>query len=105
MAKSDSTESVSMPRYPSLVLEEDELSANHSDHASVVTNGKTTQNDGEVIGQQEDKAIFWLRLLTIFVLVGAAIGTSVGVYFVTRGHEEETFQTKFDAMAEKVLET
>ena len=88
-----------------VLAEDDELSGNHSDHASVATRNNGQKDDGEAIGKQEDKAIFYLRMLTIFVLVGAAIGTSVGVYFVTRGHEEETFQTKFDAMAEKVLET
>ncbi|CAB9501980.1 Receptor-type guanylate cyclase gcy [Seminavis robusta] len=58
----------------------------------------------EVIGKQEDKAVFCLRMVVLLVLLGAAVGVSASVYMYLDNSEKTAFEDQFDSDAAKVME-
>ncbi|CAB9508786.1 Receptor-type guanylate cyclase gcy [Seminavis robusta] len=58
----------------------------------------------EVIGKQEDKAVFCLRMVVMLVLLGAAVGVSTSVYLFLDNGEKAAFEDQFDSDAAKVIE-
>jgi hypothetical protein len=59
----------------------------------------------ERLGQAETNAVFHLRLVVFLVMLLAAIAVSVTIYIITRGAEQDDFESQFDGAASKVLET
>jgi hypothetical protein len=57
------------------------------------------------IAKQESKAVFRLRILVGVALLMATIGVSVGVYYFTSTSEKKEFEERFDANADKILES
>ena len=68
-------------------------------------------NDGEIeddadspeaMVRRENRAVFWLRFLVVFVLLTAASLTGSIVYLITSQAEQDAFETDFDGIASKV---
>jgi hypothetical protein len=53
--------------------------------------------------EQENKALFRLRLLVMIVLLLAAISVSVVVYYITQSAEEEEFESQYEGATEKII--
>jgi hypothetical protein len=64
-----------------------------------------TTTHKERLGQAETNAVFHLRLVVFLVMLLAAIAVSVTIYIITRGAEQDDFESQFDGAASKVLET
>jgi hypothetical protein len=63
-------------------------------------------DDGdELIAKKETRAILWLRLAVVVVLVTSIIGVSLAVYSYTKESEQESFENQFQNDATKVLES
>jgi class 3 adenylate cyclase len=67
------------------------------------TNPKT-QELQEEIAKGENKAVFWLRVIVLLVLLTSTIGVAVAVYFYMTDAETDEFETQFNSDAAKVLE-
>ena len=57
------------------------------------------------IGKREDSWVWWLRALTAFVLLGAAIATCAVVYVTARQSETNAYEQDFSNLAEKLVMT
>jgi hypothetical protein len=62
-----------------------------------------TKEKQEEIAEGESKAVFWLRVLVLCVLVISTVSVVLGVYFYMSGAEEDEFETKFNSDAHKVV--
>lgn len=57
------------------------------------------------LGKRETAQVTYLRAFTLLVLLLAAGAVSATVFLVTKGAQQDDFETKFDGVAGKVLET
>jgi hypothetical protein len=101
------------------MVDGDSLSDTHSssqEGASSKTGGsstKSTSSDSgtvhttnkERLGQAETNAVFRLRLLVFLVMLLAAVAVSLTIYIITSEAEQDEFESQFDGVASKVLET
>lgn len=55
--------------------------------------------------QKDNKAIYRTRLLVVFLLALAALGTSFFVFYSFRASEQDSFETDFVAVAERLVES
>jgi class 3 adenylate cyclase len=62
-----------------------------------------TKEKQEEIAEGESKAVVWLRVLVLCVLVISTLSVVLGVYFYMSGAEEEDFENKFNSDADKVV--
>jgi hypothetical protein len=68
-------------------------------------NLKEVQDDDEgdeLLAKKETRAILWLRLAVVLVLVTSIIGVSLAVYSYTKESEQESFENQFQNDATKV---
>ncbi|CAB9523055.1 Receptor-type guanylate cyclase gcy [Seminavis robusta] len=85
--------------------------ASYSGHSSVVHTEEgesalqSNQEKREEIAKSESKAVFWLRMLVLFLLACSAIAVVVAVYLYMSNQEEREFETKFENDATKVYES
>jgi uncharacterized membrane protein len=63
----------------------------------------SSESDREQLAQRETRIVFGLRVLVVIVLLLAAIGVSVVVYYITRNAEVDEFETQYTALADTVL--
>ena len=77
------------------------------DGASTTGGSESGNNDSisEEIGGRETAQVTYIRFLVILVLFVAAGAVSALVYIFTKGAENQEFETKFEGVAAKVLET
>ena len=59
----------------------------------------------EVIAQKEDKAVFWIRLVVIMVLVGSTVAVACLVYTFLSTQEQTSFAEQFESDSDKVMES
>jgi class 3 adenylate cyclase len=62
-----------------------------------------TKEKQEEIAESESKAVFWLRVVVLCVLVASTLSVVLGVYFYMSDAEEEEFENKFNSDAHKVV--
>jgi len=55
-------------------------------------------------GKAEQRAVFWLKLVLIAILVTSTIAVALLVFFYTRENETTAFETRFSDEARKVLD-
>lgn len=55
--------------------------------------------------RKESKAVFWLRLVVLMILVLTAVAVSITVYEITRRGEASEFETQYQGAATKVIES
>ncbi|CAB9523056.1 Receptor-type guanylate cyclase gcy [Seminavis robusta] len=83
--------------------------ASYSGHSSVVhTESALVSNHKEKreeIAKGESKAVFWLRMLVLFLLACSAIAVVVAVYLYMSRQAEQDFETKFHNDANKIYES
>ena len=73
--------------------------------ASTSRNGVDNSQDGSAIGGRENTQVTILRVAVLLVLLLAAGGVCALVYVFTKQAENDEFQTKFEGVAAKVLES
>lgn len=99
------------PETHSTTDEEEEL------RSSFQSNGTTTEtalkhisalheadDSAEAFANRESRAVSWLRLVVLAVLVTCAACTAVAVYYYTRNSEYQAFEASFVSDAAKVME-
>jgi hypothetical protein len=79
----------------------DEKSVSDNDRKQYVANEELQRS----IAKRESKAVVRLRILVGLALIMAAVGVSVGVYFYTSIAEQDEFEQRFYASAEKIFES
>lgn len=77
---------------------------NHDPSHDTATAGPNNHSSQSLFAKAEDTAVRTLRLFVLFVLMGAAVGISVGVYLYLDRSEETAFDDQFASDAAKVLE-
>jgi hypothetical protein len=67
---------------------------------------KATREEGneEAFATVETKAVFWLKLTVLGVLVASAVGVALTVFYYTSNAESERFEDRFSGDATKVFE-
>jgi hypothetical protein len=76
---------------------------------SVGVGGETTLEQAEakqerhILGEKESRMVAWLRVIVFVVLLITAVLVSLGVFFYSRGDEEDDFESEFAANAAKVI--
>jgi cell division protein FtsL len=68
-----------------------------------VNNAKETER--QTLGRKETKAVGYLKIVVVFVLLTAAILVSLATFKFTRDDEVQDFETQFDAHATRVIES
>lgn len=63
-----------------------------------------SENSASGIAHRETRAVFWLKLSTLGVLLASAIGVAVTVFFYVDQSEEEAFESSFETDFSKVFE-
>jgi hypothetical protein len=77
---------------------------------SVGKGGETTieqaeaKQERQILGEKENRMVAWLRVIVFVVLLITAVLVSLGVFFYTRGDEEDDFESEFAANAAKVID-
>jgi hypothetical protein len=61
------------------------------------------KQEREILGGKENRMVARLRVIVFFVLLVTAVLVSLGVFFYTRGDEEDDFRSEFAANAAKVI--
>jgi hypothetical protein len=61
------------------------------------------KQEREVLGGKENRMVAWLRVIVFVVLLVTAVLVLLGVFFYTRGDEEDDFESEFAANAAKVI--
>lgn len=84
-----------------MTFEDHSMSSRHEKDCET----EKTKNEKLAIAQAEDKAVNWLRLLLLIVLVASALGVSLAIYFYIIDQEDDDFKTQFISDAQKVFET
>ena len=90
-------------------LVNDDTSSVHSgvsSYRSGATSGLhgLSKEEQEVIAKQESRAIFWLRVLVVLVLVASTVGVCIAVHNHLSNAEEEDFTSQFESDAAKMIE-
>uniref|UniRef100_A0A7S3DSF0 Phosphodiesterase n=1 Tax=Entomoneis paludosa TaxID=265537 RepID=A0A7S3DSF0_9STRA len=81
--------------YKSIADDKTSVAGSVSDHSS--------EEEQMRLAQKETKAVFGLRVLVILVLLLAAVGVSLAVYFITSNAESAEYDAQFTGAADKVL--
>ena len=68
-------------------------------------NKKNRSVEQEIIGREEDKAVFRLKLLVLAVLIASTVGIAMVVYFYTSDAEEDDFEEQFIGDSSKIFES
>lgn len=70
--------------------------------------GESTEDDLQTIkdalAKHETKQVFRLRVVVVLILIAAATGISLTVYFLTKNAEEEEFEVQYYGLADKIIE-
>jgi hypothetical protein len=66
---------------------------------------RKTEEEEEEIAKSETRAVFWLRLAVLLVLILSAAAVALSVYFYASGSEQDEFETQFTSDSVKVLES
>ena len=90
---------------------EDDASSLHSDcnshhnddHTAGGAPSSPSVKKNDAIAKKEDTAVNYLRLVVLFVLVSAAVGVSLAVYFYLHHAEQSTFEDQFESDASKIF--
>lgn len=72
------------------------------------TAGDSSQSSDEEASKfvkKESRRVFYLRVLVLLILFAASAAISLVVYFVTTAGETDTFESQYDAAADKVQGT
>lgn len=67
--------------------------------------GQAAKNARKTLAKSETKAVSYLRLVVLLVLLGTAFGLVAGVYVFARNVEEDAFRQEFEALATTTLRT
>lgn len=91
------------------------MSDHGSEEASNFDDGVVDKNDmsdknpdgdsPEQIIKRENRVIFLIRIVVVLVLISAAVSTAAIVYTVTSQAEQSSFETEFDAVASKIVDS
>ena len=90
---------------------EEDASSSHSDCNShhngdptaVGAPSSPSTQKKDAIAKKEDTAVNYLRLVVLFVLVAAAVGVSLAVYFYLHHAEQASFEDQFESDASKIF--
>ena len=103
-------------RLPSIHQEEQEPDEMEDDSSCVMSEGQVEQvacanqesaaeEERKNLARSEDKAVSWLRVLVLGLLLLTAVLVCLGVYWFTRQDEKEDFEKEFASSAAKLVET
>ena len=73
----------------------EDTSAHGADDLAIVTK----EGRNITLARNETKAVSWLRVIVLLVLVAVAAAVSLAVYFFTRKEEVDDFETVFEDSA------
>lgn len=76
---------------------------NTLDHENLITENRSDDHGNHNLGGKETKAVSFLRLVVLAVLVVSATCTAIAVYFYTRNSELRSFESEFYADAENII--
>ena len=80
------------------------VSTNDASHKNN-KNRSVKQPEQEIIGREEDKAVFRLKLLVLAVLIVSTVGIAMAVYFYTSDAEKDDFEEHFVGDSSKIFES
>jgi class 3 adenylate cyclase len=69
-----------------------------------VTNANQ-EHERYTLARKENTAVFWARLIVMFVLATTAAVVTTGIYMAMRDSQQESFETTFESDSLKVLDT
>jgi hypothetical protein len=75
---------------------------NGSSSASASNESSSSNSKPEKFVRRESRDVVFLRIGVIFILLLAAAAVSVTVYFITENGEHVSFESHYEAAAEKV---
>lgn len=80
----------------------------HHEEDVAESESQATEDNGNnklVLARKETKAVRWLRVALLLVLVGLAAVISSGIFLFTRNDETQEFHDTFDNYAQRILNT
>jgi hypothetical protein len=77
---------------------------NGSSSASATNESSSSSSDNKKVNfvRRESRDVLFLRIGVILILLLAAAAVSVMVYFITETGEQDSFESQYEAAAEKV---
>jgi class 3 adenylate cyclase len=76
---------------------------NCSQSSATEVGGHTPEVKEETLAKNETRAVAWLRLLVLCVLLAVTLAVSISVYFYSHGNEESEFELAIEDHASKIV--
>jgi hypothetical protein len=71
----------------------------------MTTKERAAEEERQSLGKKETRAVMYIRILVVIVLIFTAVLVSLGVFFISRHDQNETFESEFVSNADKVMES
>eukprot|EP00977_Amphora_coffeiformis_P019105 scaffold6899_cov183-Amphora_coffeaeformis.AAC.38 len=89
----------------SQVTEDPALKESSSGKSATDTSSTSSSDESSKFVKKETRHVLFLRILVLLILFSASAAISLVVFFVTSNGETETFESQYNAAADKVTGT